>query len=115
MWYLGLPSAYMPLHYSNTNHPCQRPENQQNQSPIGLDWFEYYNVIDRFYMDYVRIPETELQMFSVWDIDREFSDRFVRAEKIADLLLSSEQKIIIPNKDTAEKNFGEELCLTKSN
>lgn len=79
------------------------------------DWFEYYNVIDSFYMDYVRIPETELQMFSVWDIDREYPDRFVRAEKLADLLLSSGQKFIIPNKDTAEKDFGEELCLTKSN
>ena len=80
-----------------------------------VDWFEYYNVIDSFYMDYVRIPETELQMFHVWDIDDEYSDRFIRAEKLADLLLSSGQKFIIPNKDTAEKNFGEELCLTKNN
>lgn len=80
-----------------------------------VDWFEYYNVIDSFYMDYVRIPETELQMFHVWDIDDEYSDRFIRAEKLADLLLSSGQKFIIPNKDTAEKDFGEELCLTKNN
>ena len=79
------------------------------------DWFEYYNVIDSFYMDYVRIPETELQMFSVWEIDREYPDRFIRAEKLADLLLSSGQKFIIPNKDNSEKDFGEELCLTKSN
>lgn len=79
-----------------------------------VDWFEYYNVIDSFYMDYVRIPETELIMHRVWDIDDEYADRFVRAEKLAELLLSSGQKYVVPN-DNTQEDFGEELCLTKSN
>ena len=78
------------------------------------DWHEYDDMLYMFYVRYVRIPETEFVSISWGDVSTDEDDRFVRAEKMANALLSSGQKFIVPDYGT-EKNFGDELCLTKSN
>ena len=57
---------------------------------------EYYDALDRFHATTVRIPETKLQMISWSDVSEENDDRFARAEKMADALLTSSQKFILP-------------------
>lgn len=96
------------------------PSANENRVEYFIDykpasWHDYQDLLDRFYMNYVRIPETELTMIDWSEVSKKDDDRFVSAQKMADALLASEQKYVIPNKDNSEKDFGEELCLTKSN
>lgn len=58
-------------------------------------WDDYYNAYDDFYCDYMRIPETALQRIYIYDYDDYKDDRFERAEKIVDALLSLEQEYLI--------------------
>ena len=56
---------------------------------------DYYGEIDWFNANCVRIPETTLQMID-WDtVCSDDDDRFVRAERMADALLSSTQEFIV--------------------
>lgn len=59
-----------------------------------VDLDEYYGELDWFHANCIRIPETELQMISWWDVCSS-EDRFERAEQMADALLSSNQKFIV--------------------
>lgn len=63
----------------------------------GVDVYldDYYGEIDWFNINCVRIPETELQMISWWDVCSD-DDRFVRAEQMVDALLSTSQEFIVP-------------------
>ncbi len=56
---------------------------------------DYYAEIDWFHKNGIRIPETELQMINWWNATRA-DDRFVRAEQMADALLTTTQKFIVP-------------------
>lgn len=56
----------------------------------------YYGELDWFYMNSIRIPETELQIVKWWDITSDVDDRFDRAERMAEALLSSTQKFLVP-------------------
>ena len=56
---------------------------------------DYYAEIDWFNTNCIRVPETELQMISRWNISLD-DDRFVRAEQIVDAMLSTTQKFIVP-------------------
>ncbi len=101
-------------------YELDEPAENQNSAEYFINnkpasWHDYNNLLDQVYMNYVRIPETELIMIGWGEVSDKEDDRFVSAQKMADALLSSEQKYIIPNEDIAEKDFGEELCLTKSN
>ena len=58
---------------------------------------DYYGEWDWFYVNAIRIPETELQIIKWWELDVDDGDRFVRAERMAEALLSSTQKFILPN------------------
>ena len=62
----------------------------------GATLDEYYYEMDWFNSNCVRIPETELQMIRWWDVSSDDDDRFERAEKMVDALLSTDQKFIIP-------------------
>ena len=57
---------------------------------------EYYAELDWFNASFVRIPETELQMISWGDVCDDDDDRFERAEKMVDALLSTTQEFILP-------------------
>ena len=56
---------------------------------------DYYGEMDWFHANCVRIPETTLQMID-WDtVCSDDDDRFVRAGRMADALLSSTQEFIV--------------------
>lgn len=57
----------------------------------------YFAELDWFTAHCVRIPETELCMID-WDcVCSDEDDRFTRAEKMADALLSSDRKFVVPD------------------
>lgn len=56
---------------------------------------DYNKEIEWFYTNCIRIPETELQMIK-WHDACSDKNRFVRAEKMVDALLSTTQKFIVP-------------------
>lgn len=58
----------------------------------------YFSAYDTFMETHIRIPETALQLFAYWNICDGETDRFIKAEKMADALLSSPQKFISPEK-----------------
>jgi hypothetical protein len=76
------------------------------------EWDEYQFKFGEFLANYIRIPETELNL--IWIADLDDGDRHTIAKEITELLLSSGQKYIIPNINTV-KVGAEELCLTKNN
>ena len=58
---------------------------------------DYYAELDWFTAHCIRIPETELSMID-WDsVCSDEDDRFTRAAKMAEALLSSDQKFVVPN------------------
>lgn len=59
-------------------------------------WDEYFYKLEWFDAYCIRIPETEIRMISWSDVSDDEDDRFTRAEKMADALLSSEQQFIVP-------------------
>lgn len=62
---------------------------------VTLD--EYYSEYTKFEMNFVRIPETELCFVRWDDITDEEDDDFVKAEKMAEALVSSAQKFLDHN------------------
>ena len=106
--------VYLAAHYELELPPekYNTVEYEINGSPAS--WFDYYSLYNQVYDDYVRIYETELILINWSDVSSDEDSRPVAAEKMADALLKSEQKFVIPNTNTVN-NFGEELCLTKSN
>lgn len=60
------------------------------------DMADYFYACGEFDMNCIRIPETELRVIDCYTVVSKDDDRFVRAEKIAEALLSSGQKFISP-------------------
>lgn len=75
-----------PTQYQNT------VEYEINGSPAA--WNDYDALYDNFYMNYVRIPETELNLIYWSDVSSSEDSLGVSAEKMAEALLSSGQKFI---------------------
>ena len=65
-----------------------------NGSQADMD--EYFFEYDRFVSDYIRIPETALQLVDWDDVCEKDEEQSVRARKMADALLSCEQEFLRP-------------------
>ena len=57
---------------------------------------EYYAELDWFTSHCVRLPETELCLIDWDEVCEDEDDRFIRAQKMAEALLSSHQKFVVP-------------------
>ena len=57
---------------------------------------EYYSEYNHFIKTHIRIPETELILFSWDDVSDEEDDYTVKGVKMAEALITSEQKFILP-------------------
>ena len=63
------------------------------------DMFGYYSAMNEFLTTHVLIPETRISSI-VWDdVSSDEEAQEIRAEKMADALLSSDQKFIAPEKN----------------
>lgn len=67
-----------------------------------VDWHGYHSQVEHFIANYIRIPETELRLIDWSDVSENGAGRFVRAEKMADALIGSAQKYIIPINDSVK-------------
>lgn len=81
----------LPSRYQNT------VEYEVNGSPAS--WHDYYDLYDKFYVNYVRIPETEFNLIYWGDVSSSEDSLEVSAQKMAEALLSSGQKFIVQNNE----------------
>lgn len=63
---------------------------------VSID--DYYDELDCFTASVIPLLETQLQMIPWNSVCEDNDDRFVRAEKMADALVSSSQKFVTPRK-----------------
>ncbi len=59
---------------------------------------EYYCAYDSFFENCIRLPETEMQLIPWNEISEDDDDNLMRAEKMADALLTSSQRVVLPQK-----------------
>lgn len=87
----------MERHFGTDDFTYERSEAEKVEyyvNDVRVCWADYQTELERFGRNYIMIPETEFKTVSWNGIDDE--DRFVWAEIIADALLSTGQRFIVP-------------------
>ncbi|MBQ8432372.1 MAG: hypothetical protein IJX28_05765 [Clostridia bacterium] len=59
---------------------------------------DYYSELDRFTREWIRIPETALQLIDWDDVCSSEEEQTIRAAKMAEALLGSTQEFVVPEK-----------------